>query len=63
MRLVIAGLIVALTPAGLLAKSPKGQCKDRCDGQYHFCRNRSTTKQAGKSCKANRKICKSQCKG
>jgi hypothetical protein len=61
MRLVIAGLILVLTPAAMLAKSPKGQCKDRCDGQYRFCRNRSTTKQAAESCKVTRKVCKSQC--
>ncbi len=63
MRLVIAGLILAMTPAAIFAKSPKGQCKDRCNGQYNFCRNRTTTKQAAKSCKTTRKVCKSQCGG
>ena len=64
MRFLIAGLIVALTlPATAAAKTSRGQCKDRCSGQYQFCLNRAHTKQARKLCKADRSGCKSRCPG
>ena len=61
MRLVIAGLALLLA-APAFAKSPKSQCKDRCKTEYKFCLNRSTTKNAKKSCKKDRKLCKGNCK-
>ncbi len=61
MRFMIAGLILALTLPAAEATSPRAQCQDRCGGQYRFCLNRSHTKQARKSCKVDRKGCKSQC--
>jgi hypothetical protein len=64
MRFLIAGLILAVTlPAAEAATDRKGQCKDRCDSQYQFCLNRTRTKQARKSCKADRKVCKRYCRG
>jgi hypothetical protein len=61
MRLTVAALILTIaTPA--FAASRKSQCKSRCDSNYQFCMNRATTKQSKKSCKADRKSCKSVCK-
>ena len=62
MRLVIAILILAVAGPAAQAKSNKRQCKNRCDSNYQFCINRATTKQARKSCKADRKTCKSSCR-
>lgn len=61
MRLIIATLILALAAP---AAGPKdsGTCKNRCDSNYQFCMSRAITKAAKKSCKADRKTCKSQCK-
>jgi hypothetical protein len=64
MRLVIAGLMLALTvPAAIADGYNVGQCKSRCGSQYNFCKTRSTTKQARKACKATRKLCKNECTG
>jgi len=64
MRFVITGLILLMgLPAAEAASSPKAQCKDRCSSSYQFCMNRSRTKQARKSCKADRKSCKHTCRG
>ena len=63
MRFVIAGLILTLGLPAAEAAGRKGQCKNQCDAQYQFCLNRSTTKQARKSCKPGRKTCKGQCRG
>jgi hypothetical protein len=60
MRLMIAVLILSVTPG--FAASRKAQCKNRCDSSYSFCMNRARTKQARKSCKADRKSCKSGCR-
>jgi hypothetical protein len=61
MRFVIATMILALaTPAW--AGKGGGACKDRCDSNYQFCMSRAITKNAKKSCKADRKTCKSACK-
>jgi len=62
MRLAIAALILAVAAPSAHAASKKAQCKNRCDSNYQFCMNRSTTKQAKKSCKADRKNCKGTCK-
>jgi hypothetical protein len=63
MRFMIATLILAVGLPAAEARGPVGKCKDQCGGQYSFCMRRSTTKQAQKSCKAGRKICKNQCRG
>jgi hypothetical protein len=64
MRLVIAGLMLALMgPAAIADGYNVGQCKSRCDGNYRFCKTRSTTKQGRKGCKATRKLCKNECTG
>jgi hypothetical protein len=62
MRFLIAALILAVAAPGLHATSSKSQCKTRCDSNYQFCMNRATTKQAKKSCKADRKTCKGNCR-
>jgi hypothetical protein len=62
MRLMIATLILSVAaPAFAGGKNPGG-CKSRCDSNYQFCVSRAVTKNAKKSCKADRKTCKSQCK-
>jgi hypothetical protein len=67
MRFMIASLITAGlflstgTPALAGGKNPDA-CKSRCDTNYQFCVSRAVTKNAKKSCKADRKSCKSQCK-
>jgi len=61
MRLIIAAVILSIaSPA--FAASRKSQCKSRCDSTYQFCMNRARTKQQKKSCKADRKTCKSTCR-
>lgn len=61
MRFLIASLILAVgTPA--FAGKNVGACKSRCDSNYQFCVSRAVTKNAKKSCKVDRKACKSQCK-
>lgn len=62
MRLTIATLILTIAIPEAQAKGDKGQCKSRCDSSYQFCLNRTTTKQAKKSCKLDRKLCKKTCK-
>ncbi len=65
MRFVIAVLIlaVAIPSAEAAGKgSPKHQCNSQCDSGYQFCKKRSTTKAARKSCKVNFKSCKSVCR-
>lgn len=67
MRLLISSLVTLSllgpldTPAFAGGKNP-GACKSRCDTNYQFCVSRAITKAAKKSCKADRKTCKSQCK-
>jgi hypothetical protein len=61
MRLIVATLILAVAaPAG--SHKDSGACKDRCGSTYQFCMSRAITKNAKKSCKADRKTCRSQCK-
>ncbi len=61
MRLIVATLILALaSPAW--ARKDNGACKNRCDSTYQFCMSRALTKAAKKSCKADRKTCRSQCR-
>ncbi|HLH39949.1 MAG TPA: hypothetical protein VKX39_12435 [Bryobacteraceae bacterium] len=61
MRLFAAVVVLSLA-SPVFAASRKAQCKNRCDANYQFCMNRATTKQAKKSCKADRKSCKSGCR-
>ena len=62
MRFLIASLILSVgTPAFAGGKNPDA-CKSRCDTNYQFCSSRAVTKNAKKSCKADRKTCKSQCR-
>jgi hypothetical protein len=63
MRFVIATLVLMVALPEADAASRKGQCKNQCDTQYRFCLNRSTTKQARKSCKTLRGSCKGSCRG
>jgi hypothetical protein len=61
MRFLIAALIVlAAVPAGD-AKSVKAQCTDRCQVQYKFCLNRTTTQKGRSQCKVERKQCHGSC--
>jgi hypothetical protein len=59
--LVNLSLLGALGTPAFAGKNP-GACKSRCDSNYQFCVSRAVTKNAKKSCKADRKSCKSQCK-
>jgi hypothetical protein len=62
MRFVIAGLILMTAlPAAEGKTGDTGVCKSRCDTNYQFCRNRSASKNARKSCAADRKTCKRTC--
>jgi hypothetical protein len=60
MRLTIAALILLASLAE--AGSVKAECKNRCDSNYQMCVGRANTKQAKKSCKVDRKLCKSHCR-
>jgi hypothetical protein len=62
MRFLIAGLVATLLIPAAEAASPKAQCNNRCDTNYQFCMNHAVTKAAKKSCKADKKNCKGQCK-
>ena len=62
MRLILAALIVCVALPEAEAAGDKAKCKTRCDSNYQFCLNRSTTKGARKSCKVDRKACKTTCK-
>jgi len=61
MRFTIAFLILGLALPTADAGGSKAACRNRCDSMYQFCLNRSTTKAARKSCKADFKNCKGQC--
>jgi hypothetical protein len=61
MRLLIAALVLlAAVPAGD-AKSVKAQCTDRCQVNYKFCLNRTTTAKGRSQCKVERKNCHGTC--
>jgi len=59
--LVTLSLLGPLDTPAFAGKNP-GACKSRCDTNYEFCVSRAVTKAAKKSCKADRKTCKSQCR-
>ena len=61
MRLTLAALILSIALPEVFAGSPKGVCKNRCDSNYQLCSGRAGTKNARKSCKVDRKLCKSTC--
>jgi hypothetical protein len=60
MRLIASLIVLMIVPLAE-AKSPKAQCKNRCDVNYDFCLKRATTKMAKKACKTDHKICKNSC--
>jgi hypothetical protein len=62
MRFLIASLILSIGTPAFAGGKNSGGCKNRCDSNYQFCVSRAITKNAKKSCKADRKTCKSQCK-
>ena len=59
---VTLSLLGALGTPAFAGARDTGACKSRCDSNYQFCSSRAVTKNAKKSCKADRKACKSQCK-
>jgi hypothetical protein len=61
MRLTLAAILLSLAIPAADAASPKAVCKNRCDSNYEMCQGRSRTKNAKKSCKVDRKLCKSTC--
>lgn len=63
MRFVITGLVLLMGLPAAEAASPKAGCNNRCSSSYQFCLNRSRTKQARKTCKADRKTCTRTCHG
>ena len=62
MRFLIASLILSIGTPTFAGGKDLGACKSRCDTNYQFCTSRAVTKNAKKSCKADRKACKSQCR-
>jgi hypothetical protein len=62
MRFLIAILCLTVALPAAHAASPKSVCKTRCDSMANFCFSHSSAKQSKKTCKANRKNCKKQCK-
>ncbi len=62
MRLTLFALILSIAGPEAFAASPKGVCKNRCDSNYQMCVGRAGNKHARKSCKVDRKLCKSSCK-
>jgi len=63
MRLILAVLIFSVTlPEADAGSGNKAQCTNRCDSNYQLCVSRAGTKQARKSCKVDRKLCKSGCR-
>jgi len=61
MRFILAGLVLMLAIPEVEAGS-KAVCQNRCESNYGTCTNRAMTKNARKSCKADRKLCKSTCR-
>ncbi len=62
MRLFLAALVLTIAIPEAYAGSPKTVCKNRCDSNYQLCTGRAGNKHARKSCKVDRKLCKSVCK-
>jgi hypothetical protein len=60
--LVTISLLGPLDTSAFAGGKNSGACKSRCDSNYQFCESRAITKSAKKSCKADRKTCKSQCR-
>ena len=61
MRFLTAILILAVAAPAWAGKKTAA-CKNHCDSNYQFCMNRAVTKSAKRSCKADRKNCKGNCK-
>ncbi len=62
MRFLVASLILSIGTPAFAGTKNIDACKSRCDSNYQFCSSRAVTKNAKKSCKADRKVCRSQCK-
>ena len=62
MRFILAALILTIAIPEAEAAGTKAVCKNHCDSNYGMCVNRATTKNARKSCKTDRKLCKSGCR-
>ena len=62
MRFLIASLILTIGSPAYAGGRNTDACKNRCDSNYQFCTSRAVTKAAKKSCKVDRKACKSQCR-
>lgn len=54
-----AAILMALTLTA--APSRQKQCKNHCDVDYNFCREKAIGKQGRKTCAANRAACKKGC--
>jgi hypothetical protein len=62
MRFLIAALVLLMVVPELESKSVKAQCTDRCQVNYKFCLNRTTTKKGRSQCKVERKNCHGTCR-
>lgn len=62
MKLLALLIPISFLASPVLAKSAK-PCNDRCEVQYHFCLNRTTTKKGRSVCKAMLKTCRRSCRG
>jgi hypothetical protein len=62
MRFFVASLILSIGTPAFAGSKNIDACKSRCDTNYQFCTSRAVTKNAKKSCKADRKTCKSACR-
>ena len=61
MRFLIAAVILGTMLPAAEAKSPKSECRDRCETQYKFCLKRAVTKKGKAECKVEHKNCKGTC--
>lgn len=61
MRFLIAALVFLTAVPAVESKSVKGQCTDRCQVNYKFCLNRTTTEKGRSQCKVERKNCHGTC--
>ncbi len=63
MRFALVGLMLLVAAPAADSKSPKSQCKDRCQINYKSCLKRTTTNKGRAQCKAQRVSCKGTCGG
>jgi hypothetical protein len=62
MRFLVASLILSIGTPAFAGRKNTDACRSRCDTNYQFCMSRAVTKNAKKTCKVDRKACKSQCR-